>query len=392
MSGDTIAVLLVEDNPGDARLVPASLAEAHAHRFDVVHAPTLAAGLAALARGAADVVLLDLSLPDAEGLDSIGRVRAAAPHVPILVLTGREDEQLGLEAVRAGAQDYLVKGLDAGSLARGIAHAVERQRMLLELEATRREQLALKDRVLSHVSHELRAPLNAIQGFVTLLMDGIGGETTADQREYLELAQRNAEQLSGMIRDLLDATRAETGKLVITPAAVDLAAFVDETVRGLRPLAEAKCVALTAELAARLPPAHADRQRVRQIVTNLVDNALKFTPAGGAVRVCVDTDDDPDRLRVSVADTGCGITPEAMERVFERLHQEQVGGASGQRGLGLGLYISRALVEGQGGRIWTEHAPGGGSIFRFTLPCRRARDAAAQPRPPAPDRSAPAPS
>lgn len=391
MNGDRITVLLIEDNPGDARLVRASLAEAHALHFTVVDAPTLEAGLAELARGAADVVLLDLSLPDAEGLDSISRVRAAAPQVPILVFTGLEDEQLGLQAVRAGAQDYLVKGLDAGSLARGIAHAVERQRMLLELEATRREQLALKDRVLSHVSHELRAPLNAIQGFVTLLMDGIGGDTTPEQREYLELAQRNAEQLSGMIRDLLDATRAETGKLVIMPATVDLAALVDETVRGLRPLAEAKGIALAPELAPELPPAHADPQRVRQIVTNLVDNAVKFTPAGGAVRVRLDADDDPDRLRVSVADTGCGITPEAMERVFERLHQEQMGNASGQRGLGLGLYISRALVEGQGGRIWIEDAPGGGSVFRFTLPCRRARPAG-PPRRRAPDRSAPVPS
>ena len=195
-----------------------------------------------------------------------------------------------------------------------------------------------------------------------------------------------------MIRDLLDATRAETGKLVITPAAVELAALVDETVRGLRPLAEAKRVTLTVDLAPRLPPAHADPQRVRQILTNLVDNALKFTPAGGDVRVCVEADDDPDRLRVSVADTGCGITPEAMERIFERLHQEQSGCASGQRGLGLGLYISRALVEGQGGRIWIEHAPGGGSIFRFTLPCRRARAAVTPPPPLAPDRSAPAPS
>ena len=146
MNGDTMRVLLIEDNPGDARLVRASLTEAHALHFSVVHAPTLAAGLAELASGSADVVLLDLSLPDAEGLDSISRVRAPAPRVPILVLTGLEDEQLGLQAVRAGAQDYLVKGLDAGSLARSIAHAVERQRMLLELEATRREQLALKVR------------------------------------------------------------------------------------------------------------------------------------------------------------------------------------------------------------------------------------------------------
>lgn len=362
---DPIAVLLIEDHPGDAGLVREALRDARALRFDVTHVATLGAGLDALGAGGIDVVLLDLSLPDGVGLASIGRVRAVAARVPILVLTGTEDEELALQAVRGGAQDYLVKGLDAGSLARSIAHAVERHRMLVELETTRREQLALKDRVLSHVSHELRAPLYAAGGFVGLLIEGLAGEITAAQREYLELAQHNLEQLGRMIRDLLDATRAETGKLVIEPRALDLVEVIAASISSLRPLADAKTIALAAELPDGLS-AYADPQRVQQVLTNIVDNAIKFTPTGGRVRVTADA--DGDAARVSVADTGCGIAPEAMTHVFERLYQ--AGGLTVRRGLGLGLFISRALVERQGGRIWVEPSPGGGSTFRFTLPRR----------------------
>ena len=219
--------------------------------------------------------------------------------------------------------------------------------------------------MLSHVSHELRAPLYAAGGFVGLLIEGLAGEITAAQREYLELAQHNLEQLGRMIRDLLDATRAETGKLVIEPRALDLVEVIAASISSLRPLADAKTIALAAELPDGLS-AYADPQRVQQVLTNIVDNAIKFTPTGGRVRVTADA--DGDAARVSVADTGCGIAPEAMTHVFERLYQ--AGGLTVRRGLGLGLFISRALVERQGGRIWVEPSPGGGSTFRFTLPRR----------------------
>src|SRR5712671_628737 len=122
MKAGPIRVLLIEDNPGDARLVREALADARGVHFDVTHTATLADGIAELRRPNTDVVLLDLSLPDGEGLPSIARLRPVAPNAPILILTGLEDEELALEAVRGGAQDYLVKGIDGGSLARGITH------------------------------------------------------------------------------------------------------------------------------------------------------------------------------------------------------------------------------------------------------------------------------
>src|SRR6185369_11395951 len=186
-----------------------------------------------------------------------------------------------------------------------------------------------------------------------------------------------------MIHDLLDATRAETGKLVIAAAQLDLAEVVADTVRGLQPLAAEKGITLEIAVPESLP-AFADAQRVRQVLTNLVDNALKFTPSGGRVRVVAEA--DADAAVVRVADTGCGIAPEAIERIFERLHQE--GAGRHQRGLGLGLFISRALVEAQGGHMAVESRPNAGSVFRFTLPRRPSRSAPA-PGPAEPAASAP---
>jgi signal transduction histidine kinase len=368
MLGRPITMLLVEDNPGDARLVREALVDAGAAEITLVHVTRLDAALARLAAGGIDIVLLDLLLPDGSGLDTVTRVHGAAPDVPLIVLTGFSIEGLGLQAVRIGAQDYLIKGrFDGAALVRGVRHALERHRMLLELERTRRQQLELKDRLLSHVSHELRAPLNAIDGFLTLIMDGVAGEVSTQQRDYLRIALKNVAQLASMINDLLDATRADSGKLVVERRRVSLAELIRDTVETLGPEAAGKRIDVIVRVPAALAHADADPHRVQQILTNLVDNAVKFTPAGGTITIAARDDDERGFLRVTIADTGCGIPAAARERIFDRLHQEDGTKASG---LGIGLYLCKAFVEHHGGRIWVESAPGEGSAFHFTLPRR----------------------
>jgi signal transduction histidine kinase len=363
--------LLVEDNPGDARLVRELLRQS-GERIDIEHVTTVAGALPKLAAGAADIVLLDLVLPDVQGLETVSRVRDAGPDVPVIVLTGFSDATLAVQAVRSGAQDYLVKGrMDCDALVRGIRYAMERQRMLRELEQTRREQLHLKDQLLSHVSHELRTPLNAIYGFVTLVLDGLGGEVTPAQREYLTITLKNVAQLGAMISDLLDATRAEAGKLVVALGRVAIDEVVRDTAQTLAPVAAEKGLAVAVELPADLPAVRADAHRVQQILTNLVDNAVKFTPAGGRVTLAARAEPAFGCVRVSVADTGCGIEPGAGERIFERLHQERAPAGGNRTGLGLGLYLCKALAERQGGRIWVESTVGRGSTFHLTLPMVR---------------------
>ncbi|HXG51283.1 MAG TPA: HAMP domain-containing sensor histidine kinase [candidate division Zixibacteria bacterium] len=236
-------------------------------------------------------------------------------------------------------------------------------------EESRRQQIEIKNRFFSHISHELRTPLAAVHQFITILMDGIPGELKREQREYLEIALKNVRQLQGMVGDLLEAARAEDGKIVVEPRPVDLRSVIGDLRAELQPAAAEKSVALSAEVADGLPPVLADPRRVRQILSNLVDNGVKFTPPGGRVAIRARRPHAAaDFVQVSVSDTGCGIAPEALNRIFDRLYQEERTAQANRRGLGLGLYICRELVARHGGRIWVESEIGKGSAFHFTLP------------------------
>jgi signal transduction histidine kinase len=231
------------------------------------------------------------------------------------------------------------------------------------------EQLELKDQFLSHVSHELRSPLTVIYSFVEILLDGLAGEINDQQREFLLITQRNATQLRQMIEDLLEVTRAQTGKLHVNPCRMTLAREIETTLEGLRPQAEAKQLSLAVELAEHLPTALADPYRVRQVLVNLLDNAIKFTPEGGAIQVIAGLDpSSADALVVSVVDSGPGIPPAERDDIFRQLYQLDLGAPATRKGLGLGLFICRELVTRLGGRIWVDSAADQGSCFSFTLP------------------------
>ena len=370
MNAQPVRALLVEDDQGDARLLQEMLVDAGAAPSELVWSQRLDEALQRLSAEPFDVILLDLSLPDSQGLETFITVHVYSPHVPIVVLTGLDDASTALNAVGGGAQDYLVKGhVDGQLLMRAIRYAIERQHLAEALEQSRQEQLKLKDQFLSHVSHELRSPLTAIHGFVSILLDGLGGDLTPKQREFLDITLRNANQLKTMIGDLLDATRAQSSKLVIEPECLSLLDVVPEILQTLVLSADAKHIALSADMCGFLPPVHADPQRIRQILTNLIENAIKFTTEHGEIHVQVSLYEvNPGFLRVAVRDTGCGISPEATEMIFERLYQEANARESSRKGLGLGLYICRELVAAHGGCIWVESQLEQGSTFFFTLP------------------------
>jgi signal transduction histidine kinase len=368
MSENAFQVLLVEDNAGDAVLLKTLLGQSPVH-FQVKHAVELRRAVEELAREKPDAVLLDLGLPDSQGLDTLSQTRKSAPGTPVVVLTGRSDSELGVQALQKGAQDYLVKGtVETHALSQSLRYAIERQRLQAETEQLRLEQIALKDEFLSHVSHELRSPLNVIYQFVSILSDGLAGELKPQQSEYLQIIFRNVQQLQSMIGELLDVTRAGAGKLSVDLQSTDVHADVEDAVQSLKGVAASKGVALSAEVPPDLPPAYADPDRLRQVMVNLMENAIKFTPQGGKVHLSVaPLAESPPTLKFSVSDTGCGISPELSEKIFERLYQ--VTRTDGARtGLGLGLYICRELVTRQGGRIWVEKSSPEGSTFCFTVP------------------------
>ncbi len=199
-------VLLIEDNQGDADLVRLRLVES-ASDLEVSYANRLATGLAALAMESPAVVLLDLNLPDSRGADTFREVLDRAPHVPVVILSGRDDEELAITAIHHGAQDYLVKGqFDGPQLGRAMRYAVERKALETALGMNRIQQLQCEDQFLSHISHELETPLICVLQSVTVLLDETGGPIASEQRDHLETILRSVNQLRDVISDLIDTS------------------------------------------------------------------------------------------------------------------------------------------------------------------------------------------
>jgi signal transduction histidine kinase len=370
MKDKPLHVLLVEDNAGDARLLREMFSKEKPDSFQLTHYLRMSDAENHLTKGGVDIVLLDMGLPDAHGIDTVRRARAAAPNVPMIVLTGLEDEALAAEAMKEGAQDYLIKGqIESRALPRALRHAIERHRMQVETDLVRILQLQLKDEFLSHVSHELRSPLTSIYSFSSIIADGLAGQTSPQQDEYLQIILRNVSQLQAMIEDLIMVMQAQTGKLSVELLQTSVADAIVYAVDTLRRAAAAKDITVTFRPSKTLRLAYADPTRLRQILTILLDNAIKFTPTGGAVHIGAQSfEDDPTFLRVEVSDTGRGISSKAAERIFDRLYQVSDNGEAGRNGLGLGLYIAQDLVARQGGRIWVRSELQQGSHFSFIVP------------------------
>lgn len=392
MTPDLIHVLVIEDNPGDARLVAEALSEINRPRFDVRLVARLSEAVASLREVPTDVVLLDLGLPDSSGLDSVRRLHAEVPSVPIVVLTISDNEALVGGAVRAGAQDYFVKGeLDPRALARTLGYSIERQAMVLDLQianerleesvAQTRQALEetrliterlkkldqFKDDLLSIVSHDLRSPLTTITGFATHL--GRKWESVDEERrlEFLEIIARNAKDMGDLVDDLLDVAGIESTSLSLEIAPFDLAAMVR---RVANEMSVAHGRALTVAVGDACPLASGDEGRQQQILTNLISNAFKFSPPDVPVEVSVLPGES--MLQVSVRDQGVGISKEDLPRIFGKFARIRPHGSPRRTGTGLGLYICRSFVEAQGGSISVESSVAQGSTFTYTVPAATA--------------------
>src|SRR5271163_1703193 len=190
-----------------------------------------------------------------------------------------------------------------------------------------------------------------------------------DQNDHLKTILKSVNQLHAMIRDLLEATRADSGKLRIDPRCVDIGELIQQAVAMMRPTAAEKHVGLQATLDQTIPLVYADPDRTLEIFINLIDNAIKFTPADGSVAVLASmVETDPSAVYLSVSDTGRGIPQESLPLVFERLYQDPDSIDDSRAGLGLGLFIAKEIVALHGGRMWLASQAGSGSTFSFTLP------------------------
>jgi PAS domain S-box-containing protein len=244
------------------------------------------------------------------------------------------------------------------------------QNELLRRQAFQLEQAsAMKSQFLANVSHELRTPLNAIMGYTHLMLEGVSGELSRPQQDKLARIDANARHLLAVINDLLDIARIESGKMPVQIERVRLVDLIDEVMTEVEPVIAGTCLEVTRSLSPSLPELATDRQKVKQIVLNLLSNALKFTPEG-SVAIRLEHDPEGDEISIAVADTGIGIAEENQKTIFEAFEQANSSYARRQSGTGLGLSICRRLAQLLDGRISLVSRLGEGSTFTLFLPCQ----------------------
>ena len=351
-------VLLVEDNPGDARLLREMLNEDGSLEVDLVCVSFMSEAEKHLAVGTVDIILLDLGLPDAQGLAAIRRARIAAPDIPLVVLTGMDDEALAGQSLQEGAQDYLIKGqIDTRGLLRALRYAGERKRLE-----------RLKDEFVSTVSHELRTPLTSITGSLGLLMGNAAGSLSKSAERLLEIAHTNSVRLVRLVNDILDIEKLESGHVAFDVRKIQVRPLVEQTVEAIRGYAEGHGVKVRIEGAVAMDDIRADADRLSQVLTNLMSNAIKFSPLDGEVVIAIEKERKSDAVRITVRDHGPGISVDFKSRIFERFAQADATNARRKGGTGLGLSIAKQIIDRLGGEIGFADASGGGTIFHVELP------------------------
>jgi len=267
----------------------------------------------------------------------------------------------------AAAFDDMAESLEKHQMQQRLEEELRRQNEALAEENRRVQEVnQLKSEFVSLVSHELRTPLTAISGYLDLLLEAQGAQSTAKQQELLGIVQRNTERLVKLIDDLLDLSHIESGKVELRATAVDLVALIAEVMSLLQPQIEAKGQQLSFDRPQTLPTVTGDAERIRQILINLLSNAHKYTPQGGQIWLTARAEDG--WVRIDVRDNGIGLSPDEQAHLFDRFFRARQPAMESVEGTGLGLPITRLLVDMHGGRITVTSAPGEGSTFSFTLP------------------------
>jgi signal transduction histidine kinase len=380
-ASNPLFVLILEDHPADFDLVVHELRrfglEARCQRTE-----TEAEYLLQLQAGP-DIILADYMVAGFDALRALRLLQESGLVIPFIVLTGAVSEDTVVECMRRGAADYLLKdrikrlgpavqrALEEAELRRQKQRA-ERSLRQMNVELEEQYQKAqtasrMKSIFLANMSHELRTPLTAIIGFAELLVDGRVGPVALEQLDLLQEILGNGRHLLGLINEVLDLAKVESGTMPFRPELMSISEIVGETIGGLRTLAAQKRIGLLSDVRVPEEKISLDPQRLKQVLLNYLSNALKFTPPEGRVTIRA-RPDGGSFLRLEVEDTGIGIARENIGRLFQDFHQIDDGMSKQVQGTGLGLALTKRIVEAQGGRVGVDSAPGKGSTFFAVLP------------------------
>ncbi|MEP4888794.1 MAG: response regulator [Aliiglaciecola sp.] len=361
-------ILIIEDDEDDYILTQDQLEKLDRYRFKIDWVTNLEDALRQLERNVHEICLLDYRLGAYTGIDVLEKAQALGSHVPIIMLTGQSDEDLDRLALKAGAADFLVKGdITNARFTRAIRYAISRA----EIEKARQQSLDAeiesrsKDRFIAHLSHELRTPLTSILGYTELLLNG---DKARDATKELSTILNNGQHLLSLLNDILDLSKIAAGKLQLKPANVKLNSFVGDILTLMQMPASEKGLSLQFYSSARVPESiYADPTRLRQVIINLLFNAIKFTDFG-EVALWVDYDPaEPEKIRFKVSDTGIGIAESEIDVIFIPFQQLEDVTLKKEQGAGLGLAIATELVRRMEGEISVKSKLGEGSEFSVSL-------------------------
>jgi signal transduction histidine kinase len=402
----TGARILVVDDEDNVLITIKAILEMDGHAVDI--AQTAAEAIEMVNGTDYDVVLTDLRLGDASGQDILASVRKRRPTTVLLMLTGYASLESAIGALRQGAYDYLIKPSDPEELRATVRRAVERRQLGRALEQRVREledanqRIAdlnaglerrvedataelrqaverlqeldhLKSQFLSIASHELRTPITAVSGFAQLALRDLQHRAASGPDEYgaelerltrqLTIIHDQSAKLGRLVRELLDVSRIQAGRLEFQIAPTDLTDVVQTVAEQAQMVSASRRVEVDAAGPATIM---GDRDHLEQVFGNLVDNAIKYSPEGGAIRVRVRGEGED--VHVAVEDHGIGIPADQVARVFEIFYRTSEAERRRTPGLGLGLFITRGIVERHGGRIWAESEVGRGTTVHVVLP------------------------
>ena len=397
-----IKILLFEDNPGDAGLIEEMVNDSINYSYGLKITETMEEGINLLKNDSYDIILLDLGLPDSDGINTFLNVQKESSETPIIILTGLNDEDIGINAVKKGAQDYLTKGMvDPDLLERSIKYSIERKKVQLELQKYRdnleeqvekrtieldndnkRLKIEIEDHKKTEVtlekylaelkrsnselqqfayvaSHDLQEPLRMVSSFTQLLAKKYKGQLDSDADEFIKYAVDGAQRMQMLINDLLAYSRVSSR--VEEFQLVDLEKAFNESLQNLKVSIDDNDARITCD---SLPTIVADQSQIIQLFQNLIGNAIKFR-SNETPEIHIAVEEGEDEWIFRVIDNGIGIDSQHNERifrVFQRLHERD-----SYPGTGIGLSICEKIVERHGGDILVDSKLGNGSTFSFTI-------------------------
>lgn len=378
MTTATTRILLVDDDANDAQLTRQALECCERKHYEIDYAASLVEVQERCTEVHYDLVLLDLHLPEAMGIETLQRLRVLIDEdVPVIVLTDMDDEEIALKMLEEGAADYLCKcEIRPEMLRRSIEYSLRRQTLLAELHAAnqllkeRNSRLAklydTAQQFVDNVSHEFRTPLTVIREYSSIIRDGLDGPVTERQSEHLEKILHRTDDLSLMVDDMLDISKLEAGLLAVWRRRCQADALIANVEGMVQARAASRNIHFTTDIESDLPDLYCDEEKARRVIINLAINAVKFTPEGGTVKLWARRKDKS--VEIGVTDSGAGISRENLQEIFGRFRQVETGIHCSTKGFGLGLSIAKELVHLNLGQINVQSTPGAGSTFSFTLP------------------------